>query len=245
VATSSSQPLIHILENIPFNPDPENLLTRVHLKAGSPDAQDFLALLEKARLASRPKALYRESYVEAIDDDQVTIADTTFHSRTLRVNLEHVGRVFPFVITCGTEPDAIALPPGDFLAQFWLDAIKAAALEASGAHLNALLEQRYALGKTSSMSPGSGDVSIWPIEEQRLLFGLLGDVRAAIGVSLTESCLMTPNKTVSGIIFPAEKAIRTCQVCRRENCPNRQAEFDPAAWQAIQVQGQESIPLVE
>jgi len=54
--------------------------------------------------------------------------------------------------------------------------------------------------------------------------------------------LMTPNKTVSGIVFPSEKAIRTCQVCKRENCPNRQAEFDPAAWKAIQAQ--ETNPII-
>jgi len=242
MAENASQSVIHTLTDIPFDPDPEKLLNRVRLKASSPDAEDFLRLLERARRVARPKALYRECYVEALGDDQATISGTTFHSRTLRVNLEHIGRVFPFVITCGTEMDEVALPAGDFLAPFWLDAIKEAALEASGIHLNTRLEQRYALGKTSRMSPGSGDVSIWHIEEQRLLFGLLGDVFSAIGVSLTESCLMTPNKTVSGIVFPSEKAIRTCQVCKRENCPNRQAEFDPAAWKAIQAQ--ETNPII-
>jgi hypothetical protein len=54
-----------------------------------------------------------------------------------------------------------------------------------------------------------------------------------IGVGLTESFLMMPNKTVSGLYFPTEKAIRTCQVCKRQDCPSRQAEFDLEAWEAI------------
>ena len=84
------------------------------------------------------------------------------------------------------------------------------------------------------MSPGSGDISIWPIEQQQLLFTLLEDGPQQIGVKLTESCLMLPNKTVSGFYFPTEKAIRTCQVCKRENCPSRQAVFDLEAWEAVQ-----------
>jgi hypothetical protein len=224
-----------VLNDIPFQPDPADLLRQAHIKDGSPDAHDFLRLLEQAAQVARPKAVYKENYIDTLGEDWVSIGGVTFHSRTLRLNLEHIGRVFPFVVTCGAELDLLALPPGDFLAPFWLDVIKTAALFTGLHWLNAILEQRYALGKTSSMSPGSGDVSVWSIEEQRLLFGLLGDVREAIGVILTESCLMTPNKTISGIIFPTEKAIRTCQVCQRENCPNRQAEFDPAAWEAIQA----------
>jgi hypothetical protein len=77
-------------------------------------------------------------------------------------------------------------------------------------------------------------VSIWPIEQQEKLFSLLGNVKEAVGVTLTESYLMVPNKTTSGVIFPTERAIQTCQVCRRENCPSRRASFNPYAWEAVQ-----------
>jgi hypothetical protein len=92
------------------------------------------------------------------------------------------------------------------------------------------------------MSPGSGDVNVWPIEQQRELFELLGDVRGQIGVELTDSFLMVPNKTVSGIHFPAEKDFRTCQVCHRENCPSRGAPFDQELWESIQHSEAGSIP---
>jgi predicted transcriptional regulator len=85
------------------------------------------------------------------------------------------------------------------------------------------------------MSPGSGDAGVWPIEQQQELFGLMGDVRGAIGVELTPSCLMIPNKTISGIRFTTETGYRACQVCRRERCPSRSAPFDHDLWEEAQV----------
>ena len=96
------------------------------------------------------------------------------------------------------------------------------------------LERMYALGKTSMMNPGSGDATVWRIEQQRELFSLLGDVEGQIGVRLTESCLMIPNKSLSGIRFAKEIDFRSCQVCHRKDCPSRTAEFDAAMWEAIQ-----------
>jgi len=84
------------------------------------------------------------------------------------------------------------------------------------------------------MNPGSGEVEVWPIEQQRELFSLFGDVRKQIGVELTDSFLMMPNKSVSGIQFPTETDFRTCQVCRRKNCPNRVAPFEQGLWKSIQ-----------
>ncbi len=222
------------LMQIPFTLDAAALMKRVHVEPDSDDARAFEALLEMARGAGRPKALYRECFIEAKGDATVTVAGVTFTSRALRMNLDKVERVFAFVITCGREMDAVPLPAGEFLAEFWWDAIKLELLNAARAHLSEHLDRRFRLGKTSAMSPGSGDVDTWPIEQQRELFSLLGDVRAQIGVELTDSFLMVPNKTVSGLRFPAEKDFRTCQVCRREVCPNRAAPFDRALWESIQ-----------
>jgi hypothetical protein len=58
------------------------------------------------------------------------------------------------------------------------------------------------------------------------LFGLLGDVEAAVGVRLTESFLMLPNKTVSGLVFPTTTSFASCQLCPRAVCPNRRAPYD-------------------
>jgi hypothetical protein len=75
------------------------------------------------------------------------------------------------------------------------------------------------------MNPGSGNRNFWPIGQQRQLFQLLGDVEASVGVRLTDSFLMTPNKTVSGILFPTDVPFVSCQLCTRENCPRRRAQY--------------------
>lgn len=225
---------LETLANIPFELDEAAILETVHVEADSPDGQTVCELIDKARKTGQPKALYREAFIEAKGNETVTIASVTFTSGILRANLEKVERVFPFVATCGCEMDAVDLPAGDFLAEFWWDAIKAVLLQAAMRYLNAHLKLRFAMDKTASMSPGSGDATVWPIEQQRELFALLGDVRAQIGVELTDSFLMKPNKTVSGIHFPTEVDFRTCQVCRREECPSRSAAFDAGLWELHQ-----------
>ena len=226
--------MIDVLTQIPFEPDVTALLKRAHVKPGTADAATFTALVDRARTLARPKALYRESFVQERSGDRVWIDDTAFTSRALHMNLNDVVRVFPYVATCGRELDQVAPPSGDYLAVFWWDVIKGAALEQAVAFLNETLQQRYLLGKTSRMSPGSGDADVWPIEQQWDLFALLGDVEQQIGVVLTDWYLMVPNKTISGVLFPTEVEFRACQVCHREGCPNRRAPFDPELWQAIQ-----------
>ena len=92
------------------------------------------------------------------------------------------------------------------------------------------LAARHGLARRAAMHPGSGDRDVWPIEQQRELFALLGDVTGAVGVELTDTCLMLPNKTVSGVFYAAEVEFVTCALCHRAECPNRRAEFDEALW---------------
>lgn len=218
------------LSDIPFELDLISIAKTVHVEPDSPDGRTLRELIERARRMARPKALYTEAFIDAKGAETVTVDGIMFTSRMLRANLEPIERVFPFIATCGHEMDAADLPAGDFLVEFWWDAIKAVLLGCAIRCLNEHLNQRYALGRTASMSPGSGDVDVWPIEQQRELFALLGDVKGQIGVELTESFLMKPNKTVSGICFATEVDFHSCQVCRREDCPSRSAPFDPHLW---------------
>jgi hypothetical protein len=57
-------------------------------------------------------------------------------------------------------------------------------------------------------------------------FFLVGDVKQLIGVELTESYLMSPIKSISGLIFPTDVSFVNCPVMPRENCPGRKAPYD-------------------
>jgi hypothetical protein len=226
---------VKVLTEVPFELDINALIEVLQvIIPGSDDARALEELVQQARKVARPKAVYRESFIDAKTDESVTIDGVTFSSRALRRNLDKAERVFPYIATCGTELDRIALPSGDFMQGFWLDAIKAAVLVCCITHLNQHLDRTYRLGKTASMNPGSGDADVWPITQQKELFSLFGDVQGLVGVQLTDSCLMVPNKTISGIRFATEVDFRTCQVCHRAKCPSRSAAFDKATWEAIQ-----------
>lgn len=221
------------LTKIPFSLEPEQLMAQAHIEAGCSDARDLLALIDLGRQVGRPKAAYAACFITSRDGDNVQIDGVWFSSRTLARNLEPVERVFVSVATCGRELDEAFPARGDILQEFWLDLIKTHLLGAANKYLRDTLHRRFQLGKTASMAPGSGDANVWPIEQQRPLFTLLGNVEEAIGVRLTESCLMMPNKTVSGLLFATEKDFRSCEVCHREDCPSRQTAFNPELWEAL------------
>jgi hypothetical protein len=219
---------------IPYKLDARQLMERVHIRQNSAYAQEFEQLIQFAQQVGKPKALYTEAYVELHGKNTVSLNGITFISSMLRDNLSNIDRVFPFIVTCGLEMDQAYQFDGDILKQFWWDTIKESLLMSAYQYLLGVLERKFQLKKIASMSPGSGDVNVWPIEQQKELFALLGDVRGQIGVELTDSFLMIPNKTVSGIHFPTERDFRTCQVCHRKHCPNRSAPFDQALWESIQ-----------
>lgn len=225
---------LECLTEIPFELDPSKLMAQTHVPISGEDTESFQALIQAVRPIARPKALYRECFIESRTDDQVVLNGITFTSRILAKNVENIGRGFAFVATCGIELDRANLLSGDFLQVYWLDEIKAALLETAIQYLQEQINRLLQTEKTIMMSPGSGDADVWPIEQQKELFQLLGAVEGNIGVQLTDSFLMIPNKSVSGIIFPSEQDFRTCQVCQRVNCPSRRAPFDPALYHALQ-----------
>jgi len=217
---------MEVLDDIPFQLDVDTLLTRLHIDRESQDVKDLQHLIKKATSVARPKAMYEVTYIESKDYDTVDVAGVTFTSRILRVNLDKVERVFPYIATCGTELDEVGPASDDFLRLFWLDTLKDMALEASREYLSNYLKRKYALGQISKMGPGSGSQDVWRIEQQKQLFSIFGNVQDLIGVKLTESFLMIPNKSVSGIYFPTEIRFESCKLCPREVCRGRRAPYD-------------------
>ncbi len=219
-----------VLDDIRFETEFETLANRLRVSEGSASAKQLEQLLAEAHTIARPKALYRVAYVESKAEDSVCLDGHWFKSRVLRVNLEDVHRVFPFVATCGRELYAWKTSMDDMLQRFYAETINEAALGAAREALKRHLVDTYRLGRTARMNPGS--LQDWPITSQRTLFALLGDPEAAIGVHLTESMLMIPQKSVSGIRFATERRFESCQLCPRDVCPNRRAPYEEGLYEA-------------
>jgi len=213
-----------VLDNIPFRIEINRLAEKLRIGPKSRHLDDLKRLVDEAQTIGRPKAIYKTAFIESKGDDYVIIEGVRLNSRVLRVNLEHAHRVFPYVATCGTELQEWATSFGDILERYWADIIQEETMRAALRTISEHISTHYHPGRTSSMSPGR--LESWPMEEQRNLFDLLGDTEDSIGVRLTESMLMVPSKSVSGIRFPTEESFESCQLCPRERCAGRQAPYD-------------------
>ena len=221
-----------ILDQIPFTLDEPALFGRQHMDPEDEYGAEMAGLARRVAAAARPRAVYSEAFIDERGADTVTLAGVTFTSRVLRSNLENVHRVFPYIATCGPEMDLVPVDAGDFLADFCRDVVKEMALRAATQHLTERLREVHGLGKLAAMHPGSGDVDVWPLQQQREMFSIFGDVEAHIGVRLSKTFLMHPNKSVSGVFYPTEVDFQTCQLCHRVDCPNRCAEFNEELWRS-------------
>ena len=188
------------------------------------DGVQIQTLLEVAKPLISAKTVYKVCYIEEKLEDTVTIDGIRFRSRVLRKNLQEVGQVFPYVITIGTGLEEKSDASTDLLEKYYLDKIGNIALSEARHHLEEHLCSGFALDGLSYMSPGS--LEDWPIEEQRPLFSILEGAEVSIGVRLTESLLMIPRKSISGIYFPTEVTFYSCQLCPRQNCEGRKARYN-------------------
>lgn len=116
---------------------------------------------------------------------------------------------------------------GELLRAVVLDAAGSVAAEAAAEYMDRCIQEEAAgLGlKTSCRaSPGYGD---WEVREQAKLFRVVPAER--IGVSLSESSMMMPRKSISFAIHIAERPERlrsenSCKNCDRTDCPYRLLE---------------------
>lgn len=127
-----------------------------------------------------------------------------------------------FLCTAGAlfSDEAHALnAQGDFLEAYIIDAIGSLSVERAMDKIhNALAEEQAERGVkiTNRYSPGYCN---WPLKDQKPLFAFVGE--NPTGIVLSESCLMHPIKSVSGMIGIGEKARRRaygCVVCSNKTC---------------------------
>jgi len=196
----------------------------MRLKPGSRQEELVLSLLDEGRQIGRPRAIYTIAGIDQHLDDGVILDGIQMKSKVMAVNLTTVHRVFPYLSTSGRELFDWTQSKEDLLGKFYAEEISQLALRSAEEFLLNHLKSTYQLKRTSSLNPGS--LKDWPITAQRSLFQLLGDPLESIGVELTESMLMLPNQSVSGIRYSSETDFSNCELCPREQCSHRRAPYD-------------------
>jgi hypothetical protein len=193
------------------------------MKKDSRQAKEALDLASQGQKIAKPKVIYRESLIESKGDESVLIDGVALTSHILRTNLDGVGRVFPFLATCGIEIEEWSNGISGFLQRFWADTVKSFALGVAFSAFCNHLNEKFNPGQTSIMNPGS--LEDWPIQQQKELFSILKDTNR-IGVRLNENLMMIPVKSLSGLMFSSEEKFINCQLCKRKECPGRMAEYN-------------------
>ena len=134
-----------------------------------------------------------------------------------------------FICTSGTEYEAYLQQlkdNGDMVRVFIADALGSVIAEHCADQMEICLQEsidKLGWRHTNRFSPGYCG---WHVSQQQLLFPLFEG--NTCGVSLTESSLMVPIKSVSGIIGLGEKVRKldyTCGLCDFKQCYKRKLKF--------------------
>ncbi len=215
----------------------EALYAQLHLQ-DEEDRQAFRALAAAAEKLGRPRALVLECRAERTQEQELRVSEVTFRGRVFAACCGKLDRVFVYCATCG--PETRPLEEGlDVLQRYWLDQLRLEQLKAARHAIAVFLHQERGIERIAAIGPGAGAEGLWPLPELEKVFSLLGDTRylAPLGVELTESMLMLPEKTTAGLFYAATEDFHSCQLCRREQCPSRKAAFAPRLWAKTRLSG--------
>ncbi|MBO5273592.1 MAG: vitamin B12 dependent methionine synthase [Clostridia bacterium] len=191
-------------------------------RCGEELEDEVTELVETAAEIAAPKTLYGVLPIDARDEKGVTIGGIYIKSELMSRNFFPVSRVFPYISTCGVELEEWSKSLDDPLLEYVADAIKQHYLRLAMSEFNKFIRERYGIsGYMPAMNPGS--IKEWPLTGQRELFSIFGYelIKEKIGVTLTDSCLMLPSKTVDGIYFESDHDYENCELCPIKDCPNR------------------------
>lgn len=188
------------------------------------------ACIEEVRGKLVYKVCYRPFEVK-IGDGVCDFGDFSFPSADLACNLKGCERAVLFAATVGVEIDRLIARYGR------ISPTKALILQAIGAErIEALCDlfcediaEEYGVGAKPRFSPGYGDL---PLETQREFFAVLAPEKR-IGLTLTDSLMLSPSKSVTAIVGlgggkvggkgDEGETTAKCRGCTMKNCTFRGA----------------------
>ena len=119
---------------------------------------------------------------------------------------------------------------GDIMEAYILDAIGSLTVENAMAKIQENLRLSFKTDRLKISNRYSPGYCNWPLSDQKALFELIGN--NSTGISLSDSCLMTPRKSVSGIIGIGKNLKHQeygCKICSNTSCMYRKVLNDTTA----------------
>ncbi|MEI6863003.1 MAG: vitamin B12 dependent-methionine synthase activation domain-containing protein [Candidatus Omnitrophota bacterium] len=177
--------------------------------------------LKIANRLSRPKVISNVKHPEILENLSI--------GKKISSYIKGADKICVFVVTIGglLEKEASRLMEGgDHLRGYLLDRIGSFAVESAAENFEESLRSKYESKNRSVSGRFSPGYCEWPTKEQKRLDKILGFKKA--GIKLTTSFMMTPKKSISGIIGigPAKifsKKRSQCSICDKKDCSYRRS----------------------
>ena len=185
--------------------------------------EEFAEIFAECERVADPGYMYAEVPVRQTEETTI-VGHAEFDSRVMLKNFKGLDKAWPYVLTCGKNLYELAKRKADSLERYWVDSIAELYLSAVYPIMHADVAALAGVERLYAMNPGSLDD--FPLACQRPLFDMLGDVKAGVGAWLTDSFLILPYKSGSGIYFVSDTRYENCSLCPRADCPNRRAPYD-------------------
>lgn len=172
--------------------------------------------------AAAPKSIWR-SYPLRVTEAEIDASCFQTTSRNLARNLKDCDEIILFGATLGSQVDVLLMKYGKLSVSkaVVMQAAAVAMLETYCDERNEELKAEY-LSKERYLrprfSPGYGD---FPLVCQQPIAAAL-ELNKRIGITLTESLLMVPSKSVTAVIgvsqIPGNCQVQGCENCARREC---------------------------
>jgi len=177
--------------------------------------------------ASTPAGAYVVAgKVETGSSHQIAVQGFTFHSgKIIGKMLRNSESYAFFMVTVGPGPEQLVrtlMEKGNYLEAYITDLVASVMVEAVAGIVQEEIRNlagRREMKITNRYSPG---YCLWELPEQHKLFSLFPE--KCCGISLSDSSLMNPVKSATGIIgigTRVEYREYTCEICTMKNCQFR------------------------
>jgi hypothetical protein len=213
------------LENIKVDPDISRITNRLRFTTRNSLTRSRIHDLLTAMLAAtEPEAVYKTSSITARTNAGLEIDGIPFSYPLLRFNLDKASQIFPFIVTAGDligPFNSTSYQPDEL---YCLDIIKDLVLDETLKYLQTHLMRKFHLSYIWSLK--AGEMQAWPLSGQKGLFEVLGNAGEEIGVRLQPDFTLLPVYSRSGFFYYADTEFEGCQVCSKEPCMMRRAQYN-------------------
>ena len=204
---------------------PEFNIKEILRYSGTRNMEGLEELLEDALSQVKEVLTYKVCYGKfpiSIKDSEVILPSLRIKSKGLAKNLSGCGEILIFGATVGVGIDRLIAKYGSIspVKSLIFQGIGAERIEALCDAFCEDMEKEYGKIKPR-FSPGYGD---FDISYQKEIFGLL-DCQRKIGLTLNDSLLMSPSKSVTAIVGIGECGKNEksgCETCTKNDCEFRE-----------------------